>query len=212
MSFSRKVTTACATGALGIAAQSVAFAQASGDGWQGPRVFSGGALDESLVAMNDFLRARYANDDIMASLQEPLRQGDFATVAVAVGDVPELASLQVYHGFGPAVADGGSLDLQLASFNADLEHRGEPLFVRVARAAGGTGLDFAEVAGVPPVPGDELAFGPDIWNDPTLDEHMLALFDHMVEQGTRNAMLSVVDEAGDTGSSFDRYGESLTLY
>ena len=91
-------------------------------------------------------------------------------------DVPELASLRIDPGFGPAIGDSRSLDLQLASFNADLDRRGEELFVRVARAAGGTGLDFAEVAEVPPVPGDELAFGPEIWSDVTLDTAHVGVF------------------------------------
>lgn len=212
MSFPRKVLAACAVVTFGIIPQSTVLAQASGDGWQGPWVFNDAALNESLVAMNDFLQARYASDDIIASLHEPPQERDFATVAVAVGNAPALDSLRIGTGFGPSVADGRSLDLHLASFNTDLDRRGEELFVRVARAAGGTGLDFAEVAGVPPVLGNELAFGPEIWSDVTLDEHMLALFDHLIEQGSRNAMLSIVERSADTGSSFDRYGEALKLF
>jgi hypothetical protein len=197
---------------LVLSAQAVALAQASGDGRQGPRVFGDAALDESLLAMNGFLRARYVNDDIMASLQQPPRQRDFFAVARAVSDVPELTSMRVVDGFGPAVTDGRSLDLQLVSFNADLDRRGDALFVRVARAAGGTGLGFAEVAAVPPVLGEEVGFGPAIWNDPTLDNYMLALIDQMIDQAGRNAELAISSPAVDTGSSFDRYGQSLTLY
>jgi hypothetical protein len=201
----------CAAAAFTIGAQA-ALAQASGDGRQGPFVFSGAALDESLLAMNDFLRARYVSDDIVAGLHEPPAERDFVTVAIAVSGVPALESIRVAPGFGPAVMDGQSLDLQLASFNTDMERRGDPLFVRVARAAGGTALDFAEVAGIPPVPGGGIAFGPEIWSGETLDEHMLALYDHMIEQDARNSLLSVAAEPADTGSSFDRYGDSLRLY
>jgi hypothetical protein len=210
MSLARKLGT-CAAVALALGAPA-ALAQATGDGRQGPHVFDGAALDGSLLALNGFLRARYVSDDILAGLHGPEPERDFVTVAVAVSDVPTLDPIRVADGFGAAIADGRSLDLQLASFNADLDRRGEPLFVRVARAAGGTALDFAEVAGVPPVPGDALAFGPEVRSGLTLDEHMLALFDHMVEQEARNELLSVAAEPADTGSSFDRYGKSLRLY
>jgi hypothetical protein len=167
-------------------------------------------LNESLFALNDFLQARQAGEDMLAALDEPSPQRDFATVARVVTDAPELAPVRVGYGFGPEVTDGRSLDLHLASFNDDLSLRGQALFVRVALAA--SGLDFADVAAIPPVPGEALAFGPAILDDGTLDEHMLALFDHMVEQHGRNVVLSAAAPEATTGSSFDRYGESLKLY
>ncbi|HEU0222637.1 MAG TPA: hypothetical protein VFR34_10575 [Paracoccaceae bacterium] len=210
---SRSLTMASAALALGLSAPAAALAQASGDGWRGPVVFSGQALNESLQAMNDFLQARYKGEDMIASiLQGTPAEADFVTVARRVSDAPELMPIDLASEFGLAIGDTSSLDLHLAAFSEEQERRGEPLFVRIALAAGGTGLDFADVAGIPPVPGEELSFGPPIWDDLTLDAHMLALFDHMVEQSARNDALSVANPVDNTGSSFDRYGEALKLF
>jgi hypothetical protein len=209
LSLNRMAAAASVAVACSFATHTPVLAQASGDGWLGPRVFDDTALDQSLQAMNGFLQARYASDDLMASLNGEPEQADFVTVARTVSDVPELTGIRVESGFGPAVVDGRSLDLQLAAFSEDQLGRGEPLFVRIALTAGG--LDFADVADVPPVRA-EAAFGPEIWDDRTLDEHMLALFDQMLEHAERNAALSVASPDASTGSSFDRYATSLTLY
>ena len=47
----------------------------------------------SLQAMNSFLQARYAGDDLMASLNGELEEADFVTVARTVSDVPELTGM-----------------------------------------------------------------------------------------------------------------------
>lgn len=197
--------------AAAICTASAAFSQASGDGRQGPRVFNDTALDESLHAMNDFLQARYTADDIFASLHSTAPKQEFATVARAVGDAPEFRARHATGGFGPSISGGASLDVHLASFNDEVISRDDPVFVRIARAAGGTSVDFAEAGAVPPVSGDILAFGPEVQDDATLNDTMLALGDHLLEHRTRELELSVAEEAT-TGTSFDLYGEALKLF
>ena len=213
--FVTKASTACALVAFAICGAVVALAQASGDGWQGPRVVSGAALDETLaLAMNDFLQARYSNDDIMASLQDPAPLRDFAAVARGGRGYP---GTRRRSGSIPASVRRSG-DSRLARPAArrvqcrSRDRRGEELFVRVARAAGGTGLDFAEVAEVPPVPGGRARVRPgDLERRDARCAHAGPLRSPD-RAGARNTMLSVAEGTADTAGSFDRYGESLTLY
>ena len=188
-----------------------AFAQASGDGFQGPTVFNDNALNESLHAMNDFLAARYVADDIFASLHADPPAQEFVAVASAVSHVPEFRANGTRQGFGPSISGGTSLDLHLASFNDEVIGREDPVFMRIARAAGGTSIDFAEVGAVPPVPGDALVFGPPVFDDATLNGQMFALNDLLTRHRERDFELSVAEQAT-TGASFDLYGEALKLF
>ena len=194
-----------------ICAGTGAFAQASGDGFQGPVVFNDGALNESLHAMNDFLAARYVADDIFASLHTDPPGQEFVAVASAVSHVPEFRAADPRKGFGPGITGGSSLDLHLASFNEEVIGRDDPVFMRIARAAGGTSIDFAEVGAVPPVPGDALVFGPAVHDDATLNGQMFALNDLLTQHRERNLELSVAEQAT-TGASFDLYGKALNLF
>lgn len=196
----------CAFAATGVCAQ------ASGDGRQGPRVFSDSALDQSLVAMNSFLQKRYAHEDIMASLHETAPESDFRALAQTVSDVPEFRAIETAARFGSEIDGGSGLDIYLANFNEDLAMREDPLFVRIARAAGGTEIDFSEVAAIPPEASDLAAFGPEIHDDVTLDDHMLSLFDHMLAHTERDAALTASRPDAVSGGSFDRYGEALKLF
>lgn len=201
---------AAQTLALALAAQGLS-AQAMGDGRTGPMVFHDTVLDQSLHAMNDFLQARYAYDAMMASLHTPAPAKDFETVARIVADVPERAA-PASGGFGTSIVGGQTLDLHLASFNDAREERGEPLFVRVARMAAGTLPDFADVADIPPGVPTDHGFGEGrVHDDPTLNDSMADLFDHMQWQATRDEALRARGSAIRDGS-FDRYGDALTLF
>lgn len=185
-------------------------ADMSQGGREGPVVFNDQILNASMEALNHFVQARYAHDDMMASLHAPAPQKDFVVVAKAVSAAPAMAPSSVRYGFGPAINGGASLDVHLAAFHDELAQP-DPLFVRIAVAAGGIGLDFAEAGAVPAAPGDLAAFGPEIWDDETMNEHMFSLADHMLEHAERNATL-FPDNPAITGTSFDLYGKSLTLY
>ena len=174
-------------------------------------MFNDGALNESLHAMNDFLAARYTADDIFASLHSDSPTREFVAVASAVSHVPEFRAIDTRKGFGPSISGGSSLDLHLAAFNEEVIGRDAPVFMRIARAAGGTGIDFAEVGAVPPAPGDALVFGPAVHDDATLNGQMLALNDLLGQHRDRNFELSVADQAT-TGASFDLYGKALTMF
>ena len=116
-------------------------------------------------------------DDIFASLHADPPGQEFVAVASAVSHVPEFRAADTRKGFGPEITGGSSLDLHLASFNEEVIGRDDPVFMRIARAAGGTSIDFAEVGAVPPVPGDALVFGPAVHDDATLNGQMFALED-----------------------------------
>ena len=65
-----------ALGVFGVAAMvsmssGQALAEATGDGWMGPKVVTGQVLDESLHALNHHIQYKYTQDDILAALTEP---------------------------------------------------------------------------------------------------------------------------------------------
>ncbi|MDJ0992726.1 MAG: hypothetical protein QNI90_04075 [Dinoroseobacter sp.] len=184
-------------------------AQASGDGRIGPRVFSDDALNQSLEALNVFLSARYAHDDIMAALAERPEK-DFRTTAVTTASAPEYFNGDSLGGFTGDVNSGSALDVHLAAFNEERMNRGNSLFIKIALASGGYDLDMREAGGMPPVPGDLLAFGPSVQSDHTLEYNLEVLAVHMVEQDLRNDQLS--GDGAVTGHSFDLYGEALSLF
>ena len=76
----RTAIVALYAGVLVFAAAGDARAQASGDGRVGPLVFDGGALDQSLHALNHHIQDKYAQEDMLAALTED-RAPEFATAA-----------------------------------------------------------------------------------------------------------------------------------
>lgn len=186
------------------------LAQASGDGRVGPRVFTGQALDESMHALNDFLQSRYAHDDMMAALTEPA-EADFRGKAIASASAPEALTRQSLGGFDASISGDASLNLHLAAFNDELEARGDTLFVRIAMAVAGNTLDMAQAAALSATADDRMAFGPEIMDDLTLDDHMLSLADHMLSLREKDLNLSA-GSAAVTGLSFDRYGDALNMF
>ena len=95
---------------------------------------------------------------------------------------------EVDTGFGPAIGDGRSLDLNLASFDEDLNQRGEPRFIRIAREAGGTG----------PV---DTGFGPAIGDGRSLDLS-LASFNEDLSQRGEPLFIRIAREASVAGPDF----------
>jgi hypothetical protein len=142
---------------------------AAGDGREGPAVFTDAALDEALAGLNDFLRDRAAAAAALADLRTAPPHHDFRTMARAIGRAPgPIAPAGEDHGFGPTIGDSRWLDIHLASFSAELRHRGQDLFVRVIAAAASGGFGFAEVAHLPPVAGTSAGFGPSVGDDQSL--------------------------------------------
>lgn len=200
---------ALAETAAGTPPQDLAAAAPSGDGWTGPEVFSGAALDQALAGLNDFLKDRYRVDDRMARLGDP-EGSDFRATALALGEVPSLAGTARLGGFDGSIRGGASLDLHLAAFNEELQSREEPLFLRIAREAS-EGLAAMDDAAGLPLAADTGFFGPAVMDDVTLDDSLLALETHLFDQQVRQQAL----EAGIWAVSdraVDRYVDTLRLY
>jgi len=177
------------------------------DGRTGPATFTGHDLDHAMTDMNDFLKERYIHDDMLAGL-DVAPQADFQTVAVAVSTAPFERTAPELGSFGHLIGDGGSLDLQLASFNEEVLGRGDDLFVRIARSEAGKVPGFGTVAA------DVFTgptFGGMIHDDPTLDGEMAALSIGMRAFDIREQDLTRAVPQVD-GTSFDRYVESLRLF
>jgi hypothetical protein len=186
---------------------------AAADGREGPVVFTDAALDDALAGLNDFLRNRDAAAAALADLRSGPPHHGFRTAARAVGNSPGLATpAGEDHGFGPSIGDGRSLDIHLASFSAELRHRGQDLFVRVIAAAATGGFGFAEVAHLPPVTGTSDGFGPPVDDDQSLDASMGAFATHMRDRMRRDQTLAEGGPTGHTGASFDKYTATLLLY
>lgn len=195
---------ACATGALAICA-GMAMAD---DGRTGPAVFTGDILDHKLASMNDWLQDRYRQEDMLAHLDET-PAADFVTVAAAVSETPLDPPRLAGGAFGPPVFDGRTLNLHLAAFNADLQGRGDDLFLRIATAAAGRAPDFEAVAR------DHRRITPDflglVQDDPSLDRQMDLLAEGLRHFEIREERLYRAAPAV-TQDSFDRYTSALRLY
>lgn len=188
-------------------------AQATGDGWQGPHVFNGRVLDESLIALNVDLQARYAYEDAVAALY-PEPATDFVAVASAVSNVPEMAIRMADAGFGIPVSDDRTLMDSLMVFNTDVATRGDDLFLQIAFAESGKAMTFDEVAQITAThPEAELllarlsgagAFGAAISDDETLQTNLAGLADKIFEFEAREERLAFAVPAI-TGDSFDTY-------
>ncbi len=198
---------------LGIAATLTAaplHATAQGmlsDGWTGPVEMTGHTLDHAMTALNEFVMAKQVQSDMMATL-DAAPGGDFAEIAVASAITPFERAAPERTEFGWPIDGGKTLDAHLVAFNDDLAERGDDLFLRIARAEADKSLDFGMVAAdVTRSPSDAGR----IYDDVTLDGEMLALRDGMREFDDRLARLSrSVPEV--TGTSFERYVESLALF
>jgi hypothetical protein len=170
-------------------------------------------LNEALAGLNDFLRDRDAAAAALADLRSAPPHHDFRTVARAIGNAPGLvAPAGENHGFGPTIGGSRSLDNDLASFSAELRHRGQDLFVRVIAAAASGGFGFAEVAHLPPVAGSSAGFGPSVGDDQSLDASAGAFAAFMRDQMRRDATFAEGGPTGHTGASFDKYTATLLLY
>ncbi|MEM8570616.1 MAG: hypothetical protein AAGG56_06855 [Pseudomonadota bacterium] len=159
-----------------------AFAQASGDGFQGPRVFSDLALDHSLAATNRTLIETYTRNDAIEGLVVA-DTPDFSDLAVAVLDQPEPADLEtappmIVDEFVEILGDT-SLDAAIAEIGTTQGDRDRHLFIKVARASNSDLEDQIE---------DGLAdlteFGPAITGDKTLDAKMVHVLDLISPEDT----------------------------
>lgn len=211
-----------ATASLGAVALSFAFTTAAlsaGDGRTGPVQITGAAIDEALVALNDFLQGRYLQEDRLAALTAPPPQ-DFVTTAVATASVPQMRSGAVAE-FGVLVAGDASLDNSIDYLNRQVLNRGTDLFIQVAEAAAGKGPDFADVAKsidadtVLQRYGSQLAalqheFGQPVSDDETLDTLVADINSHIQGFDQREVMLAQAVPAV-TGDSFDRMVLALLI-
>ncbi|MBW6419082.1 hypothetical protein [Celeribacter sp. PS-C1] len=176
------------------------------DGRTGPVEMNGHALDHAMMALNDFVSAKQAQSDIMDTLDMP--PNDFAEVALASGTHPLAQEEATRSSFGWPISGGASLDTHLVAFNQDLAERGDDLFLRIAAAEASSNLDFGTVAS--DVAHSAYDAGR-IHDDRTLNDEMVALRDGMREFDDRLSRLSrSVPEV--TGTSFERYVESLSLF
>ncbi|MCA0042745.1 hypothetical protein [Celeribacter litoreus] len=177
------------------------------DGWTGPVAMDGHTLDHAMAALNEFVATKQAQSDMMASLHEA-PSGDFAEVALASARTPLDRSEFELNSFGWPISGGMSLDQHLVAFNEDMSERGDSLFLKIARAEADTNLDFGTVASDVHLGAID---GGRIYDDVTLDQEMISLREGMREFDDRLSRLSrsVPDV---TGTSFDRYVESLALF
>lgn len=175
-------------------------AAASGDGWMGPKVFSGQALDQSLHALNHHIQDKYAQDDMLAALIEP-RAPEFAVASAASAAAPTIEQAQEVGAFGYLVFDSRSLDAGLELFNIEFALRDEDLFNQVALEATSKGDAFAlaaSSAGLDEKMAEyrsELAdaasgYGHTVHNDASLEASVAALNQRMHEQIEREIMLA----------------------
>ncbi len=177
------------------------------DGRAGPVVMTDDMLNHAMTSLNDFLQAKYAQDDALAALDET-PANDFAVIASATGETPLDRELEELGSFGWTVSGGRSLDLHLASFNDEVLGREDSLFIRIARSETGKAMTFDQAAA--DYKSDYLERGR-IFDDPSLNAELLALSDSMREFDNRLAKIArAVPEV--TGTSFERYTDALALY
>ncbi len=123
----------------------MALAEATGDGWMGPKVVTSAVLNESLHALNHHIQDKYAQDDIIAALTQP-REPDFAVAAAASAAAPTIEQTQEAGAFGYTIFNSQSLDTGLELFNTELTLRGDDPFIQVAPEANSKGDAFALAA------------------------------------------------------------------
>lgn len=122
------------------------------------------------------------------------------TTAMATAAVPQMRS-GVVSKFGVLVAGDLSLNDNVDYLNRYVLNRRTDLFVQVAKAAAGKGLDFAEVAMTSDCDtallfyGSQLAagrqeFGILVSDDATLDQQVVAINSHIRDFGQREILLA----------------------
>ncbi len=177
------------------------------DGRTGPAVMNDHLLDHALVSLNDFLQVKYAQDDLLGSL-DTVPNRDFRTVAIASAETPFDSQEAELGPFGWTVTGGTTLDFHLASFNEEVLGRRDSLFVRIARAETGKAMTFDQAAADYK---SDTRDGGRIHDDPSLNAEVLALSNSLREFDNRFARISqTVPEV--TGTSFERYMDALALY
>ena len=194
-------------GALVALAPAASLAGGWSDGRTGPVEITGHAIDDAMTALNDFIQAKNAQANMMASL-DVVPGPDFETVASAVSAAPFDRAAPNASEFGWTINGGSALDVHLAAFNDDLKTRGQDLFIRIATAETAKGMDFASVA-------SDVYSGFDgggrVRDDVTLNAEMQDLLEGMRQFDDRAARVSqAVPQV--SGTSFDRYIEALQLF
>lgn len=185
---------------------SVVLAQASGDGFQGPRVFNDQALDQSLAAMNRELRLSYARKDAIEDLVTPAAP-DFVSLAADIGveaeEIESTASLST-DSFAESVSGDASLDAKVASIRETLSDDEAYLFVNVARLATGdldNRFDDGEVA--------FTSFGPAIDGDETLQAKVVHVTD-LIAPASADAVTNIETPVPPfTDASLQSYTDAL---
>ena len=211
--------TSFGTVALTLVFTTAALPASTDDGRTGPVIITGAAIDQALVALNGFLQAHYLQDDRMAALSAPAGQ-DFVTTAAATAAVPQMPVGAVAE-LGILVAGDASLNNTMDYLSQQVLNRGEDLFLQVAAAEAGKGIDFTTVARSVDadvalrVYGGQLAtlqheFGAPVSDDVTLDAQVAAINSHIQDFDQREVMLAQAVPAV-TGDSFDRMVLALLI-
>jgi hypothetical protein len=198
-----------------------ANAEASGDGFRGPIVFTDVVLDQSLEAMNAFLLGRYAQDDKLAAITAPLAK-EFREVAVATADIPSMVQILQPPTDELPVENDDALDSSITYSNAERSSGSGILFFSHTEVQVHKAFDFIEIADglaqdrsiyslevVPTSSGTE--FGGPVNGAQSLDVHMVALNAHIEELATRDGLLNFNPPPPMTQISFDAYATAMML-
>lgn len=199
-----------ALAAVAICAPVAAFAQASGDGFQGPRIFGDSALDKALIATNRELQQSYARKDTINGLVTRPAP-DFVTLATArlaeaetEADDADATGLPVAS-FADQVGGDASLDAKLAGLNRTLADADTHLFVVLARLAGDDlddRLDDADLT--------VSSFGPSIDGDATLQAKVVHVTDLIAPAASDRVQPTAAPVPPFTDASLERYATALT--
>lgn len=186
-----KVASIFAVATVAVFAATTALA---GDGRTGPTPFTGADLDAALSDLNDFVQARYTIENAMSLI-------DHANI-VAPQVIVDAEGATV--DFGPAIADGTGLDVNLAQLRQDMSRPSIVVLIQNRMAApnsigndfgpeisGDVGLQanlaalhrdmadklpvFEMIAALGRVDGEEGDFGPYVSGDMGLDRHLASL-------------------------------------
>lgn len=199
----------------------LAKAEASGDGFRGPIVFSDAALNHSLEALNAFMVGRYAQDDKLAAITAPVAK-EFRTLAIATAQVPSITAMPPLPTFGLAVKDDETLDSSISFFNAERSSLDGDLHFSITDVQVHKALDFVENSNEfwpnrvayslnvePPELGTE--FGGPVYDAISLDSHTVALNTHIEQLAAREELLNFNPPPAMTQISFDVYASAMTL-
>ncbi len=183
--------------ALALAVPGSALAQASGDGFQGPRVFGGQALDQSLSAMNRELGMSYQREDVISGLVTT-EERDFSTLTVALRDAGEEPAEDAPQPaeFAAAISGDAGLQTVVGGIGQRIADDSDDLAVRLKLSAAAD-LDAPQRNG----------FGPVISGDATLEAKVVHIFDLV---GATEALPQTVAVREFNDASLDAYIASLS--